>query len=59
MAIKYLQVHVLNFYTINLAVRGVSPMIWRRLRISVSASLAQVHHVTQMLGRDKNADQFI
>ena len=36
---------MLNIYTIKIALRGVSPMIWRRLRISVGTSLAQFHHV--------------
>ena len=48
MTINCLQVHVLNIYTIKIAMRGVSPMIWRRLRISGSASLAQFHHVIQI-----------
>ncbi len=39
---------MLNIYTIKIALRGVSPMIWRRLRISGCTSLAQFHHVIQI-----------
>ena len=46
--IHHLQDHVLNIYSIKIALRGVSPMIWRRLRISGSTSLAQFHHVIQI-----------
>ena len=48
MTINCLQAHVLNVYTVKIAVRGISPMIWRLLRISESASLAQFHHVIQI-----------
>ncbi|MDX2504157.1 MAG: hypothetical protein QNL62_06750 [Gammaproteobacteria bacterium] len=30
-------------YSIKIALRGVSPMIWRRLRIPGSTSLADLH----------------
>ena len=48
MTIKCLQFHVLNVYTNKIAVRGVSPMIWRRLRISGSYKLAQFHPFIQI-----------
>lgn len=46
MTIKYLRVHVLNIVTIKIAVRG--SMIWRRLKISGSTSLALFQHVIQI-----------
>lgn len=36
-------------YAIKIALRGVSPMIWRRLRINGSTSLADFHHVIQIV----------
>ena len=39
---------MLNIYTIKIALRGVSPMIWRRLRISGGSTLAQFHYVIQI-----------
>ena len=48
MTTKCLQVHVLNIYTIKITLRGVSPMIWHRLRISGSTTLAQFHSVIQI-----------
>ena len=35
-------------YVIKIALRGVSPMVWRRLRISGNTSLAQLHHIIQV-----------
>ena len=36
-------------YAIKIALRGVSPMIWRRLRINGSMSLADFHQVIQIV----------
>lgn len=36
-------------YTIKLAVCGVSPMVWRRLRISADTSLAALHYIIQIV----------
>ncbi|MCG3471631.1 plasmid pRiA4b ORF-3 family protein [Xenorhabdus bovienii] len=36
-------------YTIKLAVRGVSPMVWRRLRIAADTSLAALHYIIQIV----------
>ena len=36
-------------YVIKIALRGVSPMIWRRLRIPGHTSLADFHHVIQIV----------
>ncbi|RLA42977.1 MAG: plasmid pRiA4b ORF-3 family protein [Gammaproteobacteria bacterium] len=36
-------------YSIKIALRGVSPMIWRRLRIPGSTSLADLHHMIQIV----------
>ena len=38
----------MNIYSIKVALRGVSPMIFRRLRISGRTSLAELHHIIQM-----------
>ena len=38
----------LNFYSVKIALRGVSPMIWRRLRLSGETSLAEFHHIIQI-----------
>jgi len=35
-------------YSIKIAIRGVSPMIWRRLRIRGDTSLADLHHIIQI-----------
>ncbi len=35
-------------YFIKIALRGVSPMIWRRLRVRGNASLAALHHIIQI-----------
>ncbi|MEQ1779168.1 MAG: plasmid pRiA4b ORF-3 family protein [Nitrosomonas sp.] len=36
-------------YAIKIALRGISPMIWRRLRIPGHTSLADFHHVIQIV----------
>lgn len=37
----------MNIYFIKVVLRGVSPMIWRRLRISGNTSLAILHDIIQ------------
>ncbi len=39
----------MKIYLIKIALRGVSPMIWRRLRIPGSTSLATLHHIIQIV----------
>ena len=36
-------------YSVKIALRGVSPMIWRRLRIPGSTSLADFHQIIQIV----------
>ena len=36
-------------YSIKIALRGVSPMIWRRLQIPGHTSLADLHHIIQIV----------
>ena len=38
----------MQIYIIKVALRGVSPMIWRRLRIGSHTSLAHFHHIIQV-----------
>ena len=38
----------MNTYSIKVALRGVSPMIWRRLRVRGNTSLADLHHIIQI-----------
>jgi hypothetical protein len=38
---------MISVYTIKVALRGVSPMVWRRLRLSGATSLAQLHYMIQ------------
>ncbi|MEM1152528.1 MAG: plasmid pRiA4b ORF-3 family protein [Pseudomonadota bacterium] len=35
-------------YYIKIALRGISPMIWRRLRVAGSTSLADLHQIIQI-----------
>lgn len=35
-------------YFIKIALRGVSPMIWRRLRIPSNTSIARLHEIIQV-----------
>jgi len=37
-----------NTYFIKVALRGASPMIWRRLRVQGNTSLADLHHIIQI-----------
>ena len=38
----------MKFYSIKIALHGVSPMIWRRLSLPGKTSLAQLHHIIQI-----------
>lgn len=51
---------VMKVYVIKIAVRGVSPMVWRRLRIAADTSLAALHFIIQIIqGRgDDHLHQF-
>jgi hypothetical protein len=39
---------MITLYTIKIALRGVSPMVWQRLHLSGITSLAQFHHIIQL-----------
>lgn len=39
----------MKVYFIKIALRGVSPMVWRRLRVPGSASLAMLHECIQII----------
>lgn len=39
----------MKIYVIKIAVRGVSPMVWRRLRIAANTSLAALHFMIQIV----------
>ncbi|HAU2960810.1 TPA: plasmid pRiA4b ORF-3 family protein [Salmonella enterica subsp. diarizonae] len=39
----------MNIYVIKIAVYGVKPMIWCRLRISANTSLAALHYIIQIV----------
>ncbi|MGM1120132.1 IS1096 element passenger TnpR family protein [Escherichia coli] len=51
---------VMKVYVIKIAVRGVSPMVWRRLRIAAGTSLAALHFIIQIIQRwgDDHLHQF-
>jgi hypothetical protein len=36
-------------YFIKMALRGISPMVWRRLQIPGNISLAKLHHIIQIV----------
>ena len=38
----------MKIYSIKIALRGISPMIWRRLRLSGTSSLADLHAIIQL-----------
>ena len=38
----------MTVYSIKVALRGISPMIWRRLRLSGHTSMADLHHIIQI-----------
>jgi hypothetical protein len=50
----------MKFYFVKVALRGVSPMVWRRLRIPGNASLAMLHQCIQIINGwdDFNLHQF-
>jgi hypothetical protein len=39
---------MITLYTIKIALRGVSPMVWQCLHLSGITSLAQFHHIIQL-----------
>jgi hypothetical protein len=39
----------MKIYVIKIAVRGVSPMVSRRLRIAADTSLAALHYIIQIM----------
>lgn len=39
---------MMTIYSIKIALHGISPMIWRRLRLPGSTSLADLHHIIQI-----------
>lgn len=39
----------MKIYVIKIAVNGISPMVWRRLRISANTSLAALHYIIQIV----------
>lgn len=39
----------MKVYVTKIAVRGVSPMVWRRLRIAANTSLAALHFIIQII----------
>ncbi|AIL13662.1 plasmid pRiA4b ORF-3 family protein [Candidatus Paracaedibacter symbiosus] len=38
----------MKLYRIKIALRGISPMVWRRLQIPGNTSLANLHHIIQI-----------
>ena len=38
----------MTVYSIKIALRGISPMNWRRLRLPGSTSIADFHHIIQI-----------
>jgi len=50
----------MRIYTLKIILRGISPMIWRRLKVPGTISLAQFHYVIQTIyGWDgENLHQF-
>jgi len=50
----------MKIYFLKIVLRGVSPMIWRRIRIPGNTSLAQLHHIIQIVNNwdDEYLHQF-
>jgi hypothetical protein len=50
----------MKIYTLKIVLRGISPMIWRRLRVPGNTSLAELHYIIQIIyGWDnENLHQF-
>lgn len=44
----------MNIYILKIALRGVSPMIWRRLHIPGNTSLAKLHQIIQITNQWDN-----
>lgn len=53
-------VTIMKIYTLRIVLRGISPMIWRRVEVPGRTSLAQLHYVIQTIygGDDENLHQF-
>ena len=53
-------VPTMKVYTLRIVLRGISPMIWRRVKIPGSTSLADLHYVIQTIygWDDENLHQF-
>lgn len=39
---------IVTVYAVKIALRGISPMIWRRLRLFGSTSIADLHYIIQI-----------
>lgn len=39
----------MKIYTIKIALQGISPMVWRRIRVAGNTSLADLHYIVQTL----------
>ncbi|MDP1975367.1 MAG: plasmid pRiA4b ORF-3 family protein [Alphaproteobacteria bacterium] len=50
----------MKIYTLRIVLRGVSPMIWRRLKVPGHTSLADLHYIIQAIygWDDENLHQF-
>ena len=48
------QVHP-DIYQLRIVLRGISPLIWRRLLVSSATTLAQLHQMLQILFAWSNA----
>ncbi len=44
----------MKIYLIKIALRGISPMVWRRLKVPGNTSLAQLHHIIQIANQWDN-----
>lgn len=51
---------IMKIYTLKIVLRGISPMIWRRLKVPGLTSLAELHYVIQSIfgWDDENLHQF-
>ncbi|MCW8400477.1 plasmid pRiA4b ORF-3 family protein [Legionella sp. PATHC038] len=50
----------MKIYTLRIVLRGISPLVWRRIKVPGSTSLAQLHYVIQTIygWDDENLHQF-